>query len=435
MNSKTRNTRAVSSWRLCPAYAAIAVCFVFVWHPLDAGRHHLRADDSPSSQAGALVLGRRIASFRVENAPIAQITYALNKLGNRVCTERLPLKPMEENYIDNDGHLVFTGPVYSLVAKDTSLRELLDRLVETAPEYQWQHVPGTDLINIFPKRDSRLLFPVPAFEASGRIDEIITRIPELKQLPAYIQRGPKLPEIRLTFAGGTGRDVLNEFVRLYPVPNTIWSATGRDTGKIIRGSAGLIADVGGLVFSSPSAEPKVIVDLVYDIKRGEPVLNPPDYQTVRYKSQLVTAGDASRLAVVRVRVDLVERETAALPEPNRTLIRQYVAVVRATLREDVAALTEAIHPDGVQDTNRKYSREEIRSLWKTTFEKKDYTKFQLRDVLDLEKIEVKAKGDGRFRVSTKPKIKYVGKDLYFDDELWFTFEKSEDGKWYIVELD
>jgi hypothetical protein len=366
-------------------------------------------------QPNLAVLERRISHFRVKNAPIQVMTYALNPLGIRVCMESVPA-PSPVLYIDREGYSVFPGPVYSVEAEGASVRELLGKIVKAAPEYQWELIPETDLINLFPKANSRLTAEVPAFKASGRFDEILLR-PALDQVPPLVQRGPDLPEIELTFRGGTVRGVLNEMVR--GVPGFVWGYSGNV-----------------LTFSTAFAdEPGLIVDVAYDVRRGEPIAHSPDFQTASYEIKTVADGAARRLQVVRYPIDLAEREAKSRPEPERALVRQFVGLVRAMLREDVEAFMASVHPEGVRDGTKLLSHADLESGLTRAFEKKDYTKLHLADVLDLKQIQVEAKPNGRYRVATKPKIKYIDGQLYFDDELWFTFEKSKDGKWRIVELD
>jgi hypothetical protein len=318
--------------------------------------------------------------------------------------------------VDRDRNLVFTGDVFSVHAENVTVRELLDRLVQAAPDYQWEAVAETDLINLYPKQGSRLDFQVSAFEASGRLDEILSRMALRERLPGLIERGPALPAIDLMFRGGTGRDLLNAM--LSKQRTMVWRVHEKS-----------------MSFRAPTAEPNTVVDVVYDIKRGEPILFPPDFWSVRYEVKALRDRDGYRVQVERVPFDLVERDTAALPEPQRTLTKLYVSVVRAMLREDVEAFMAVVHPEGVRDGTKLLSREELESGLKRAFEKKDYAKLHLADVLDLKQIQVEAKPNGRYRVVTKPKIKSIDGQLYFDDELWFTFEKSKEGKWLIVELD
>ena len=42
----------------------------------------------------------------------------------------------------------------------------------------------------------------------------------------------------------------------------------------------------------------------------------------------------------------------------------------------------------------------------------------------------------RFRVKGPTKIKYVGREMYFDDFFEFVFQRDEDGgTWLVVEMD
>lgn len=257
-----------NSWERNRAALNVALVIVFFSHAPEPVVRGEEITVAPAANDGTL-LNRRVTSFRVQNAPINMIVYGLGCLGIRICLEDMPQPAAVEGmtYVDPDGHLVFTGPVYSLEARDISLREFLDRLVQVAPDFTWQAVPGTELINVFPKRDSCLSFQVPPFKASGTIDEVLTKTPSLQKTLAsrLIHRGPPLPVVDLMFAGGTGRDVLNEIVRHQPV--MVWSAAGKGTGP----GPGGTANAGALSFTSALGGPSLLVDLVYDVKRGEPI--------------------------------------------------------------------------------------------------------------------------------------------------------------------
>ena len=124
-----------------------------------------------------------------------------------------------------------------------------------------------------------------------------------------------------------------------------------------------------------------------------------------------------------------------LPEPERTLKSLFLRLLFASLTEDVDQYMSYIHPDGVRDGSVVYTRDQVRASITERNRLNEYQRFRIADVLDVKKIAVTVFRDGRYRLEAPTKIKYVEGEMYFDDTLWYVFEKSANGKWLVVELD
>lgn len=225
---------------------------------------------------------------------------------------------------------------------------------------------------------------------------------------------------------GTGRDFLNEVVKT--IPGLLWERDSRELRLINKGPPIEIPD--GV--PKPLTPARTII--FPEVQRGEPTNG-----AFRYEMRAKTLEGRVHVSVEKVPVlpafeERMRKRSAALPEPEKTLLTKFVSVVQSYLNEDVAGLEKSIHPDGIRDGTTRFTKDEVVSNWIRAFKKLHYQQFKLDDVLIPDQIEIKALAEGRYRVSAKPKTTRVGAFTFFDDELWFVFEKSVEGQWLIVEF-
>jgi hypothetical protein len=133
---------------------------------------------------------------------------------------------------------------------------------------------------------------------------------------------------------------------------------------------------------------------------------------------------------------MLVKRVKAVPEPNQSLKLAYIGYVKSLLDEDLDRLISCIHPNGIRDGSKTYSRPDLHRVLAASLSKLDYTLFTLSEVIDFDRLQAKKLNKDRFRLTAPTKVKYVGRELYFDDTLELVFERGQgDDDWLIVELD
>lgn len=162
------------------------------------------------------VLDYRLPRFRVKNARLSDIVFALNAAGVDVCHERADRK--NKLFVDREGNAVFlAGKLISLDLTDLTIREVMKKLVEADPGFVWERVPDTRLINLIPTT-SQLTFDVGHIDDSGNPYAILGRHfdknpPRSRLVPGIIRGHNHLPPVTVRLDGGTARQLLNEMAR------------------------------------------------------------------------------------------------------------------------------------------------------------------------------------------------------------------------------
>jgi hypothetical protein len=364
-------------------------------------------------------------------------------MGVPVCLE--VVKPrIDDCFVDPEGTLVFwTKNVISFELKDATVRQVLDEIVKQAPEYEWSVVPGTPaLLNIVPK-NSVLTFQMGKIDVADSPDRVLMFAPGFEKLRPAAPSGPFNLRVQIARASGTAREVLNDMARQHV--GLTWQ---------YRYSSGWCCHP-----PNPDANPAQdpinpnpnfgyvrqplvqAIDLQYDVRRGMPLNGPnifrplPDYR--EHIQRIVNREVAGRFTYVveKDSFDLVARHAAGLADPDYSLIKRCTQFLRAFLREDTTGVVEFLAPEGAQRRSRTVTRDEYKQTLETVFQRDDYRRFKLDEVLALDDISVKQVSATQYRVSSKLKPNFVKGQTYFGIEWGCTFEKSKDARWMIVELD
>jgi hypothetical protein len=173
------------------------------------------------------VLEMEIPRFRVKDAPLGFVCYALHHIGVDICCEQA-LRHNDLWYVDGDGVALFSADkLISLDLRNTQVSRVMDRIVELDSRYRWERIAGTEVINLLPRK-SRLGFEVGPIDFAGKPYDLLAQFegkPESRVLvPGLIRGQNNLPEIKLKTGQVSARELLNAIVRQHP--GMVWNFVG-----------------------------------------------------------------------------------------------------------------------------------------------------------------------------------------------------------------
>jgi hypothetical protein len=347
-------------------------------------------------------------------------------LGFPICTECVATGP-EDLYVNEQGQGIFLAKrTFSLSVENEPLRKVLDRLVEVDPDYRWELLEGAPLVNIIPKQSTLTwsLTNVNLVNAT-LLDALTTRPIRDHNIGLWV-RGPNVPRQaiaqRVTLAAREieFREFLNRIVAQHQ--RMVWVLDGH---RILRVDWAPQRDVGALEASREfdvgrrlASAPPVVADLK---RPGRAEL--PDR----------ASAEAKRLRHTEYHV--IAKSMDNLKEPERSLKLAYLDLLVAMLDKDLGQLMSHIHPKGIRDGSQLHSHKDVEEAFHKKLSHREYSRFTLGEVLDFERLQVRELKQGRFLVTAPTKIKYVGREMYFDDSLALVFERGADGRWFVVEMD
>jgi hypothetical protein len=354
-----------------------------------------------------------IKEFRVKDCPFNQCYGGLTSLGIRLCIESAPgLRESPDVWIDKDGYYAYSGKGYTLYASDVSRETLLDEFVKVLPDYKWEAVSNSNLVNLTPKSNSELDQVVGPYKGRASLDAITNSVEGMVKIG--IIRG-RLPVVSVDFPGGTRREFLNVLAAAAG-DSWVWRV-GRFNGFL------------NLSFSMTSVEADR-VRLEYDVRRGVPVDLSADLLDSHYEGRQARMGDEFVLAPRRIVRDQAIYISRIQNSQHQEISGECYMAIRALLAHDVEKFLEFCHPDGVRDDDRLMPDEVLRGMITKFVEAHAQDTDRLADLIDPKSLTVQVQGEQlQYVIPVKAE-----RQSNYGKQFSFTLEKCADKRWRIVKL-
>lgn len=329
------------------------------------------------------ILSKKIREFDVRNCSVSGCMNALKACGVPLCYELIP-ENHQDSWIDTDVFLVFAGTKITVKAMDVKVDELLNQIVDLLPQYKWELVQGTEIINFFPKVGSTLDGWVPPCKSNVDISRLnIIGMENLVLVSRW--RGTPPPIITIDFPGGSQRGFLNAVaveLELVQYQRRLWYLQPYSRNVL------------AFMWSTLGAQVSR-VRLAYDVRFGEPFDETPDLLHTAYDFDYLRENDETVLMPRRVVRDLaVSLVPFQFRSPEKLLVAgEFYNAIRAVLKNDIDEFVSYCDPIGVGYDRSLLSEDELRKVVKRLASLNENPRYHLADLVDPEKIIVSGDGD------------------------------------------
>lgn len=380
-----------------------------------SGRIALSADES--------LMERQLPDFVLRDAPVERVVAALNQLGIWTCAEWSGAQP-KRYYGDAANNIVFWAhePLVTLTLQHATVRDLIEEIQRQVPDIVITKVEGAELLNVSPRKPT-LDFKLPAMTLRGPLGQLSREDSEFARRLHLWRLNPSFDRfvVDLDVPSMPARDLLNRIVSAQS--GLTWHHMSWMGGKTFFGS------------HSPAPTHWKGIFLTYDVHE----LRADVAQRIELGPKLwyyhTPSINANSLAavVVEKRKHPVLAGFAINNQTERMVLNQFLEVVDAMITEDLDLFVGYLSGKNLKVGGAVSSLDSAREHFRQEFDRCDYSRVLLCDIIDRNSVTVTALSSNSYRIVTRPTVKDEKGALLFPHGFWLVFVKGADGRWLVTE--